>query len=325
MWRRCRVLLVKPRRLDVLILAFAVVATGCVRSRAEPVGFTGPVDIGDGRTLFLDCQGWGSPTVFIIPGKGSYAEVWNVVVPPDDPVRSSPYDLIAQAKLEPSPDAAQPTVARTTQVCAYDRPNTRPDGADRSTPVRQPHTVQQDVDDLVKLVAATHLQGLFVVVAHSYGGLVADLLGRTHPELVSGLVMVDPTSEFLPTVGSPEQNAAFETDAQVPAGPGGEGFLPNDAFARIRAAPPLPTVPAIVLSSDKFPPLENLTPVNCTLSQIQQANSMLAAALGTTNDTDTDSGHNMMLYQPRLVADAIIDVVQQTRGRKANPYRPLRA
>ena len=29
-----------------------------------------------------------------VPGKGSYAEAWNVVVPPDDPIRSSPYDII---------------------------------------------------------------------------------------------------------------------------------------------------------------------------------------------------------------------------------------
>ena len=41
---------------------------------------------------------------------------------------------------------------------------------------------------------------------------------------------------------------------------------------------------------------------------------MLATALGTTNNTQTDSGHNIMLYQPRLVADAIVDVVQQVRG-----------
>lgn len=52
--------------------------------------FTGPVDIGGGRSLFLDCQGEGSPGVFVIPGKGSYAEVWNAAVPPNDPIRSSP-------------------------------------------------------------------------------------------------------------------------------------------------------------------------------------------------------------------------------------------
>ena len=269
---------------------------------------------GGGRSIYLDCQGAGTPTVLIIPGKGSYADVWNVIVPADDPVRSSPYDLIAAAELEPSPTATQPTVAQTTRVCAYDRPNTRPDGVNRSTPIPQPHNVQQDVDDIVKLLSAEGISTPVVVAAHSYGGLVADLLARTHPELVSGLVMVDPVSEFLPSVGSPVQNAAFNRDAATPAGPDGEGFLADDAYARIGAAPPLPTVPAIVLSSDKFPPPAQLKPDNYTLTQIQQANSQLASELGTTNATTTDSGHNLMLYQPQLVADEIIAVVERVRA-----------
>ena len=58
--------------------------------------------------------------------------VENVVVPLADPIRSSPYDIIAQAKLVPSPDAVQPTVAKTTRVCAI-RPAQHP--ARRCRPV----------------------------------------------------------------------------------------------------------------------------------------------------------------------------------------------
>ena len=296
-----------------LLGLLAVVAGGCARSAAEP-GPSGVFDVGGGRKLFLDCQGQGSPTVFIVPGKGSYAEAWNVVVPLDDPIRSSPYDIIAQAKFVPSPDAVQPTVAKTTQVCAYDRPNTRPDGADRSTDVPQPHSVQQDVDDVVALISAAQLPGPFVFVAHSYGGLIADLLARTRPDLVAGLVMVDPVSEFMETVGSPAQNAAWERDSMTPPEPGDETVLLGDAIALVQNAPPLPHVPAIVLSSDKFAPPEALTPENYTLAQIHQANDMLAAALGTTNVVSNGSGHNMMLYQPKFVADNIIDIVDRVRG-----------
>jgi pimeloyl-ACP methyl ester carboxylesterase len=300
------------RWLAALLGLLAIAAGGCAQSAADP-GPSGLYDVGGGRKLFLDCQGQGSPTVFIIPGKGSYAEAWNFVVPPDDPIRSSPYDIIAQAKFVPSPDAVQPTVAKTTQVCAYDRPNTRPDGADRSTDVPQPHSVQQDVDDVVALINASQLPTPMVFVAHSYGGLVLDLLARTHPELVAGLVMVDPTSEFLPVLGTPAQNAAFERDVITPPEPGGEGILVDDAFARIKVAPPLPRVPAIVLSADKYPPPEAVTSDNYTLAQIHEANNMLAAALGTTNIFSTGSGHNMMLYQPTFVADNIIDIVERVR------------
>lgn len=301
------------RSLGALLSIFAVLAGGCARSAAD-AGPSGLFDVGDGRKLFLDCQGAGAPTVVIIPGKGSYAEAWNYVVPPNDPIRSSPYDIITQAKLVPSPDAVQPTVARTTRVCAYDRPNTRPDGVDRSTEVRQPHGVQQDVDDLVALINASQLPEPFVFVAHSYGGLIADLLARTHPDLVAGLVMVDPVSEFLETVGSPAQNAAWERDSMTPPEPGDETVLVGDAIALVQDAPPLPHVPAIVLSSDKFASPEALTPDNYTLAQIHEANDMLAAALGTTNVVSNGSGHNMMLYQPKFVADNIIAIVNRVRG-----------
>ena len=299
-----------PRTALAALIGVAVVACG---HTGAPPPRSGSIDIGNGRTLFLDCQGSGTPTVFIIPGKGSYAEVWNVVVPQDDPIRSSPYDIIEQAKLTPSQNATQPLVAKTTRVCSYDRPNTRPDGPDRSSPVRQPHSLQDDVDDVVALIAAAHLSGPFVIVAHSYGGLIADLLTRTHPELVRSLVLVDPVSEFLPAVGGTAQNAGFNRDGQIPAGPEGEGVLFEDAFNRINAAPALPNIPAAVLSSDKFPPPDQLTPENYTQDQIHRSNDMLAAELHTANRIVANSGHNVMLCAPQVVADTVVGMAARAR------------
>ena len=273
----------------------------------------GLVDIGDGRSLYLNCQGQGWPTVFVIPGAGSYAQAWNASVAPDDPVRSQPYDLIEEARIDyPTALATQPIVAETTRICVYDRPNTRPDGSDQSTPVAQPHTIQQDVDDVVRLIAAAQLPTPMVFVAHSYGGLVLDLLARQHPEFVSGLVFSEPTSEFLLSLGRPDQNAAFNSDGQNKP-PGEEAILPDNAFAAIAAAPPLPRVPAIVLSADMFAAPKNLKPDNYTQAQIHQANDMLAAALGTTNVIIPGTGHNQMLYQPQAIADEIVTVVDEVR------------
>ncbi len=75
-----------------------------------------------------------------------------------------------------------------------------------------------------------------------------------------------------------------------------------------------------MLSADKFAPPEALTPENYTLAQIHQANDMLAAALGTTNIVSNGSGHNMMLYQPKFVADNIIDIVDQVRAGTSAAY-----
>lgn len=292
-----------PPRLAAIVAA-GLVLGACAKSVDGPPPH-GLFSVGGDRSLFLDCQGDGAPTVFIIPGKGSYAEAWNVAVPPDDPIRSSPYDIIEQADLRPSPNAVQPALAKHSRVCAYDRPDTRPDGNDRSTPRAQPHTVADDVDDVVALISSARLTGPFVVVAHSYGGLVADLLARTHPDLVTALVMVDPVSEFLPQVGSPAQNAAFDRDGRVPAIADGEGVLYDDAFKRISDAPPLPNVPAAVLSSGRFMPPQVLTAENYTQAQIHRSNEMLAGVLRTSNKVIADSGHNVMLYDPAAVVDTI--------------------
>ena len=56
-----------------------------------------------------------------------------------------------------------------------------------------------------------------------------------------------------------------------------------------------------------------LTPENYTLAQIHRSNDLLAAALHTTNRVVADSGHNMMLYAPRDVADAVDGIVRQVR------------
>lgn len=297
----------------LLAPALGVVAALLCAPVAHAQDFAGLVDIGDGRSLYLNCQGQGSPTVFVIPGSGSYVQAWNASIAPDDPVRSQPYDLIEEATIDyPTSLAAQPIVAETTRICVYDRPNTRPDGPDQSTPVAQPHTVQQDVDDVVRLIAAAHLPTPMVFVAHSYGGLILDLLARQRPDLVSGLVFSEPTSEFLPGLGRPDQNAAFNTDGQNKP-PGEEAILPDNAFAAIAAAPPLPRVPAIVLSGDMFAAPKNLKPDNYTQAQIHQANDMLAAALGTTNVIIPGTGHNQMLYQPQAIADEIVTVVDEVR------------
>ena len=298
-----------------IVRASVVAATVamCCAPAAHAQDTAGLIDIGDGRSLYLNCQGEGSPTVFVIPGKGSYAEAWNARVVPDDPTYASPYDMIEKATIEPSSVAAQPLVAKTTRICVYDRPNTRPDGPDQSTPVAQPHTVQSDVDDVLRLINASGLPTPMVFVAHSYGGLVLDLLAREHPELVSGLVFSEPTSEFLWGLGRPDQNAAFNTDSQQTAG-GEEGVLAEDALATIAKAPPLPRVPAIVLSADRFADPAALKPDNYTQAQIHQANDMLAAALGTTNVIIPGSGHNQMLYQPQAIADEIVTVVDRVRN-----------
>ena len=138
------------------------------------------VDIGGGRKIHLECRGVGAPTVVLISGKGNGAADWRQVLDPADPTRGGASDLVGagQGKLIESEAAVFPAVSRFTRVCAYDRPGTRIEGADISTPVSQPHPVDQAVRDLGAVLAAAGESGPYVVVAHSYGGLIATLYAQ---------------------------------------------------------------------------------------------------------------------------------------------------
>ena len=224
-----------------------------------------------------------SPTVFVIPGKGSYAEAWNAAVPPDDPIRSSPYDLIEEAKIGPSPVSAQPLVAKTTRICTYDRPNTRPDGTDRSTPV----------------AAAAHR-----AVRRRRRG-ETDCRGRSSDADGVRRALVrraGPRPARAATPGTGQRAGVLRTHLGVPLGPrqarpergvqhrrpdrrcrgGGD---PRRGRVRDHCRRPAATARARdrAQRATSSPQPSALKPDNYTQAQIHQANDMLAAALGTTN------------------------------------------
>ena len=107
---------------------------------------SGLVDIGDGRQIYAECRGQGSPTVVLISGKGNGAEDWSCILDPDDPAHEAPGDDVASGgDLHPSDAAVLPSVARSTRVCTYDRPDIRVE-ARGDHPRPQPHPVDLDVE-----------------------------------------------------------------------------------------------------------------------------------------------------------------------------------
>src|SRR5579872_728379 len=100
-----------------------------------PMGgeFSGLIDIGNGRKMYLECRGTGSPTVVLVAGLKASADDWNSVP------RSGPTVFSG--------------VANVTRICAYDRPGTPVgDQPSRSDPVRQPTTAADAVSDLHALL-----------------------------------------------------------------------------------------------------------------------------------------------------------------------------
>jgi len=142
--------------------------------------FSGTVDLGDGRKVYLECRGTGRPTVILESGLRTRGDNW------------SRADLLSHGGAPVLPD-----VAKFTRVCTYDRPGTTLNAGEvsRSDSAPMPRTATNVVLDLHKLLRAASIPGPYVLVGHSFGGLFVRLYAATYPEEVSGLVLVDALAE----------------------------------------------------------------------------------------------------------------------------------
>lgn len=318
----------------VSMCAIAALVPACSASAGateEPVAASpgdvqpGDVDsligVGGGRSIYARCQGQGSPTVVLIAGKGNGAQDWQDVLAPGDPAHDTSGDDLPWGigEIRPSAEAVFPTVARFTRVCTYDRPDIRVEGTAITTPRAQPHTVDLDVNDLHALLTALGEPPPYVLVAHSYGGLIATLFARTYPDSVGGLVMVDTVTPLIQDVTSAERLVTWDATNAMTSPQVREGVKLIDAFEKIDDAPPLPELPAVVLSADK-PWRMDLVPAEAgrnptvTFTEWLASLDLLAADLGAEHITRTDSGHDIYLYNPALVAGAIRVIVDDVRA-----------
>jgi pimeloyl-ACP methyl ester carboxylesterase len=276
--------------------------------------FARRVAIRGGRKLYVECRGTGSPTVVLESGTGDRADVWSAA--PSGPGR-----------------AVLPAVARFTRVCAYDRPGTylRPGVVSRSDPVAMPQSARDIVLDLRALLRAAHIRGPYVLVGHSFGGLVARLFATTYPRHIAGLVSIDAQNEdyaaafkeFL----TPEQYAAAVLNPGTPPGfesySGVERLSLEVSAAQMRQAQadtPLRRMPLVVLSHSRdlpnpfgFPPD---WPAEALERAFQASQNELAKLVPRARHViAAKSGHYIQLDQPRLVTRAIRWVVRAARSR----------
>jgi pimeloyl-ACP methyl ester carboxylesterase len=282
---------------------------------------SGLVKIAHGRSIYLECEGVGKPTVVLVAGQGGRANDWTDL--PD-----------SKGVLTPSPNAVYPEVAKFTRVCAYDRPGTTSqllNGLELtpSTPVQQPVTARGSAADLNAVLTASRGLGPFVLVGQSYGGDVIRVYASEHPKMTAGLVLVDALSEYLATYLSPTQLKELQrlNSPATQGRPAGSEYSNYKAvFAQLHGAA-VPRVPVIVLTADKF----LLTPEVLAAHNLprsfskdlwaaqQKAQARLAGLFpGAKWVTKTDASHYIQWDQPQLVTNAVREVVDKVRGR-ANP------
>ncbi len=117
------------------------------------------VDVG-GRQMHLVESGAGSPAVVLESGIAASCLNWTNI---------------------------HAEVARFTRVCSYDRAS-----LGWSDPARTPRITSNLVDELHGLLNAANISGPYVLVGHSYGGMLVGAYAAKYPDEVAGLVLVDP-------------------------------------------------------------------------------------------------------------------------------------
>jgi pimeloyl-ACP methyl ester carboxylesterase len=120
------------------------------------------VPVGGGRYINVVCMGEGSPTVILSAG----ADGWSI-----DWIR------------------VQYAIAKTTKVCGWDRA-----GHGFSGGSGEPQDILHTEADLEKALAGAGLTGPLVMVAHSLGAFETLIFADRHPDRVSGMVLVDPST-----------------------------------------------------------------------------------------------------------------------------------
>jgi pimeloyl-ACP methyl ester carboxylesterase len=149
----------------LLVLAVAgaiyqAIATELAERAYPPPGEM--VDVG-GHRLHIDCVGQGSPTVVLDAGSGAFSAQWVRV---------------------------QRKVSGTTRVCAYDRA-----GMGWSEMGPEPRDARQTSGELHTLLSKAGIEGPYVLVGHSFGGMYMQTYAARYPEEVAGVALVDSSTD----------------------------------------------------------------------------------------------------------------------------------
>jgi len=104
----------------------------------------------------------------------------------------------------------QSRVAEFARVASYDRA-----GLGWSAPCVAPRTLQHMLSELNTLLAAAQLPPPYVLVGHSFGGLLIRAYAHLHPAEVVGLVFVDPVSLSHWSRCTPQEIRRLRTGARL--------------------------------------------------------------------------------------------------------------
>jgi pimeloyl-ACP methyl ester carboxylesterase len=300
--------------LAVLIAAAALCcapAPTAARGNPRRGNFSGQINIGGGRKLYLRCSGHGSPTVVMDSGIHDSSDPWTLTQT-TFPVPSSP--SVFQG------------VARFTHVCIYDRPGTirytqPPALTTRSTPVPMPRRLPNIAADLHRLLMRAGLRAPIVLVAHSMAGLIDRYFAQTYRREVLGMVLVDAfNTDIKPLFGAlwPRYDHLLNfPGTPLEHQPGWETIDVDGAIRDVARAEPLPRMPLAVISKTKQFSLPAGFPKEVAKRLLRvwpiTQNRLVSLEPQTPHIFATGSGHYVQLHDPDLVTSTIQLIFNRVR------------
>lgn len=216
-----------------------------------------------------------------------------------------------------------PDVAKSAHVLTYSRAG---HGSSDARP--EPRTILQSSEELDQLVASRKLKPPFILVGHSYGGLLARAFAVRHPGWVAGMVLVDPADErFNPALRRLDPRRALDDDRQFDA------LVPDKFRAELKLLQPvldagrlpapldgrLPDVPVVVLTSVQQveKPMFFLQSVEAVAIKRDLHADFLRQFSDGSQVQTLKSGHNIQEEEPELVISAVKKVMAAADRRAA--------
>ena len=247
------------------------------------------VDVG-GYSLYLYCTGAGSPTVILEAGLEGNSSSWKQV---------------------------QPEVAKFARVCSYDRA-----GLGNSDRGPVPRDAKLTTADLHTLLTKANIAPPYILVGHSFGGLLIRRYAFEYPDEVTGTIFVDALHEdwwqdalaLLPADASndPERLSSFRNyllrDWRNPLGNREVMEIPA-VVEQVRETDGFGDLSITVLTAGIFNVLNPGLPpdLETSLANLFRELQSRLAELSTkgVQIIVSDSGHDMPRENPQAVIDAI--------------------
>jgi pimeloyl-ACP methyl ester carboxylesterase len=271
----------------------AIVFVCCAAARTEAPASSDRIAVGAYQVQMAE-QGSGRYTVIFESGFGTDLNTWRKVAP---------------------------EVAKSAHTVVYSRA-----GSGSSDARPEPRTILQSSQELDQLVASAKLKPPFILVGHSYGGLLARAFAVRHPDWVAGMVLVDPADErFNPALRKLDAKRALDDDRQfaaiVPAKFQPELKLLQPVLDAGRLPPPLdgklPDVPVVVLTSvqQAEKPMFFLETTEAVAVKRDLHADFLRQFSDGTQVLTLKSGHNIQKEEPELVIAAVGKVMAAADSR----------